>query len=186
VARWWIAEPRLLGSSNPTSREVEALAGEGFSLVVSLLDEAEQAPKYDLALVESLSLERHNIPVRDFQPPTSDQLTQFLQLVDGANPKRVVVHCLGGSGRTGTFAAAYWIAQGMTAREAVLHVRKAKPTAIETREQLVVLSEFEQDLRGGRLQGGHEGNVREVLGDDSEPLPTGAELRAHRLERLQQ
>jgi len=180
VKRWWIAEPRLLGSSNPGSGEIEALAREGFLLVVSLLEEAEQAPNYDLALVESLNLERHNIPVRDFQPPTNDQLTQFVQLLDDVSPKRVVVHCLGGSGRTGTFAAAYWIARGMTARDAVLHVRKAKPTAIETREQLVALSAFERNLMCGGLQAAHES---EVPGDDSEPLPTGAELR---LERQQQ
>jgi hypothetical protein len=180
--RWWIAEPRLLGSSNPTSQEVEGLAGEGFSILVSLLDEAEQAPAYDLATVGALGLERHNIPVRDFQPPTKDQLTQFLRLVDGAHPKRVVVHCLGGSGRTGTFAAAYWIGQGMTAREAVLHVRTAKPTAIETREQLVVLSEFEQELRAAQLETTYDDDVL----DDFEPLPTGAEIRASRLERRQQ
>lgn len=135
---------------------------------MSLLDEDEQAPNYDLALIESLNVERHSIPVRDFQAPTTDQLSQFVQVVEGANDKRVVVHCLGGSGRTGTFAAAYWIAQGMTAREAVMHVRKAKPTAIETREQLVVLSAFE-NLRGGARQDG-----------DSEPLPTGAEIRLAR------
>ena len=175
--RWWIAEPRLLGCHNPSSAEVQALAHEGFSLVVSLLDEAEQAPNYDLALIESLKLERHNIPVRDFQSPTRDQLMQFVQLVDGANEKRIVLHCLGGSGRTGTFAAAYWIAQGMTAREAVLHVRKAKLTAIETREQLEMLSAFEQTLRSGDLGPTHDG---ERLGDNPEPLPTGAEIRLER------
>jgi protein-tyrosine phosphatase len=185
VKRWWIAEPRLLGSSNPTSDEVQALAREGFSLIVSLLDEAEQAPNYDVALVRSFGLERHNIPVRDFQPPTMDQLAQFLQLLDDANQKRVVVHCLGGSGRTGTFAAAYWMAEGMTASEAVLHVRKAKPAAVETREQLKVLSEFEQDLERARLQAAPASTVP-VPGEDLELLPTGAELRASWHDRPQQ
>lgn len=172
MKRWWIAEPGVLGTSNPTSQDIESLADEGFSLVVSLLDESEQRPGYERALVDSLGLERVNIPVRDFQPPDVDQLVQFVRSLEEADPKRVVVHCLGGSGRTGTFAAAYWIARGMTAREAVLHIRKAKPTAIETREQLDVLSEFETRLRTGRLE----------VADESEVLPTGAEIRAARRE----
>lgn len=144
MSRWWIAEPRLLGSSNPSTTDLEQLSDEGFTLLVSLLDETEQAPNYDLGVAAELGFERHNIPVRDFQPPTVDQLRTFVRLIDDSDPARAIVHCLGGSGRTGTFAAAYWIAHGMEAKEAVAHVRRVKPTAVETQEQLMVLSEFER------------------------------------------
>ena len=43
---------------------------------------------------------------------------------------------------TGTFAAVYWITKGMTAAEAIMHVRKARRHAVETPEQEAVLVEF--------------------------------------------
>jgi predicted protein tyrosine phosphatase len=81
--------------------------------------------------------------VRDFSPPTLDQLEQFLKLVDESPPgTKIIVHCEGGTGRTGTFAAAYWITKGMTAAEAIMQVRKIRRHAVETPEQEAVLVEF--------------------------------------------
>ena len=44
---WWIDEPVLMGSSNPTDSELEQLRRAGFTLVVSLLAETKQKPNYD-------------------------------------------------------------------------------------------------------------------------------------------
>jgi hypothetical protein len=44
---WWIDKPYLLGSRNPASTELEQLRGDGFGVLVSLLCEEEQAPRYD-------------------------------------------------------------------------------------------------------------------------------------------
>src|SRR5512144_2815341 len=110
---WWIDEPRLLGSCNPTTRDLEKLRGEGFALIISLLEEDLQPPKYDPTRVESLGYARHNIPVMDFHPPQMAQLVEFVEFLQ-QQPKDVkaIVHCHAGIGRTGTFAAAYWIAKG--------------------------------------------------------------------------
>jgi protein-tyrosine phosphatase len=62
-----------------------------------------------------------------------------LELVE---ERRTIVHCQGGSGRTGTFAAAYWIARGRSASEAIAIVRRARPGAVETPEQEAVLEDF--------------------------------------------
>jgi protein-tyrosine phosphatase len=84
-----------------------------------------------------------SIPVRDFCPPTIAQLGEFVDTVERLPAgTKVVVHCQGGSGRTGTFAAAHWIAKGMTASAAIAHIRQARPHAIETPEQEAVLEEF--------------------------------------------
>jgi hypothetical protein len=40
---------------------------DGFETLVSFLKEADQ---YDVEHVKALGFERHNIPVRDFHPPT--------------------------------------------------------------------------------------------------------------------
>ena len=48
---------------------------------------------------------------------------------------KVLVHCQGGHGRTGTMAAAYWINKGLTAEQAITKMRQINPLAIETKEQ---------------------------------------------------
>src|SRR5262245_3384555 len=136
---WWIDEPHLLGSSNPSDTDLETLRRDGFGVLVSLLCEKERAPQYDIECATALVYLRHNIPVRDFRPPTVDQLEQFVKLVDGLPPgTKTIVHCEGGTGRTGTFAAAYWVTKGMTAPRAITHVRKARWHAVETPEQEAV------------------------------------------------
>jgi protein-tyrosine phosphatase len=140
---WWIDEPHLIGSRNPTLAELERLRHAGFGVLVSLLDEQEQSPRYDVGRAMALGFVRHTIPVGDFHAPTVDQLESFVALVANLPPAtKTVVHCQGGTGRTGTFAAAYWIAKGLTVSEAMAHVRKARPHAVETRDQARALDEL--------------------------------------------
>jgi len=140
---WWIDEPHLLGSGNPSDTDLERLRRDGFGVLVSLLCEKGPAPRYDVPRATALGYVRCNIPVQDFSPPTVEQLEQFVKLVDGLPPRaKMIVHCEGGTGRTGTFAAAYWITKGMTASEAIMHVRRARSHAVETQEQEAVLMEF--------------------------------------------
>jgi predicted protein tyrosine phosphatase len=145
---WWIDEPHLLGSSNPSDTDLARLRRDGFGVLVSLLCEEERAPRYDIARAIALGYARYNIAVRDFSPPTLDQLEQFVKLVDGLpRGTKMIVHCEGGTGRTGTFAAAYWITKGMTASEAIMHVRKFRRGAVETQGQEAVLVEFASRTR---------------------------------------
>ncbi len=140
---WWIDEPDLQGCANPSEEELETLRRDGFGVLVSLLDEEEQSPRYDIVAAAASGWVRHAIPVKDFQAPTVEQLEQFVTLVSGLPPgTRTVVHCQGGSGRTGTFAAAYWCANGLSASDAIAHVRKARPHAVETSEQEAALEAF--------------------------------------------
>lgn len=141
---WWIDKPCLLGSSNLTDdADLERLRQGGFAVLVSLLKEDEQPPGYDVGHAADAGFTRHSIPVKDFYPPTVDQLEQFVGLIATLPPgTRTIVHCEGGTGRTGTFAAAYWVAKGLTVSEAVARVRKARPGAVETPGQEAVLREF--------------------------------------------
>jgi atypical dual specificity phosphatase len=149
---WWIDKPHLLGSRNPASTDLEQLRGDGFGVLVSLLCEEEQAPCYDIAYATALGYVRHNITVKDFCPPTVKQLEQFVKLVDGLSPEtKTIVHCEGGTGRTGTFAAAYWVTKGMSVADALMYVRKVRPHAVETREQEEVLTEFSSRIRAGSV-----------------------------------
>lgn len=140
---WWIDEPIVLGSSNPSTEYLETLRVQGFEVLVSLLREQEQPPRYDVPRVLALGYVRRNIPVRDFHPPRVAQLEEFVDFVSQLRAgSKVAVHCEGGVGRTGTFAAAYWIAKGLPAAEAIRKIRKARPHAVETPEQVAALGEF--------------------------------------------
>ncbi len=140
---WWIDEPHLLGSGNPSVSALEQLRREGFGVLVSLLDEMHESPRYAVGCATALGFERHNIAVGDFQPPTVDQLEQFVTLIAGLPAgSKTVMHCKGGSGRTGTFAVAYWVAEGLPLHAATQRVRKARPGAVETPEQEAVLEQF--------------------------------------------
>jgi hypothetical protein len=46
--RWWVDEPRILGSSNPSDADLQELARERFTVLISLLKEDEQPPDYDV------------------------------------------------------------------------------------------------------------------------------------------
>ena len=80
---WWIDEPHLLASRNPSDIDLERLRRDGFGVLVSLVCEKDRAPRYDIARAVALGYVRHNVHVRDFSPPTLDQLEQFVKLVDG-------------------------------------------------------------------------------------------------------
>ena len=99
---WWIDEPTLLGSSNPSTPDLKRLRAQGFQVLVSLLCEHKQAPNY--AHAKALGYEKHNIPVEDFHPPTVEQLKEFVALLNRLPPgTKAVVHCQGdpaGPGRS--------------------------------------------------------------------------------------
>jgi len=136
MSQWWIDEPRLLGTSNPTNRELEDLYQEGFRTIISLLNEDEERPYYDIEKIEAMGFKRYSIPVRDFSAPKLADFQQFLDIVSKSlNQGKVLVHCQGGTGRTGTMAAAYWIKKGLSASKAIEKIRRSRPGAIEIPEQ---------------------------------------------------
>ena len=145
---WWIDKPHLLGSRNPTDTDLEQLRGDGFGVLISLLCEEEQTPRYGITRATALGYVRYNIGVQDFCPPTVEQLEQFVKLIDGLSPgTKIIIHCEGGTGRTGTFAVAYWVTKGMTVADAKRFVRKARRHAVEMPKQEEVLVEFARRIR---------------------------------------
>ena len=67
----------------------------------------------------------------------------------------VVVHCRGGLGRSGMFAASVLVALGRPARKAIEAVREAREGTIETPDQEDRVRWFEMELgaRGGSREG---------------------------------
>jgi len=151
MSTWWIDEPFLLGSGNPSEAELQDLYEKGFRIIISLLDDIKQPPNYDPERVTALGYNRASITIPDFEPPFLDQIDTFMTLLGPMSGNaRVLVHCQGGSGRTGTMGAAYWIAKGLSAADAIRKVRQANPHAVETIEQRRILDEFEEVRKRAR------------------------------------
>ena len=76
--RWWIDEPLIRGSANPSDRDLQALRADGFTIAVSLLEESKQPPKYkqESALTAGWSI--HSIPVEEGAAPSLEQIRKFM------------------------------------------------------------------------------------------------------------
>ncbi len=147
MTKWWIDQPCVLGISNPTTDELKDLYQQGFANIVSLLDEEQQSPNYDLVQVKAMGFNRYSIPLGDFCAPTLDQFQSFLRTLQRIlHQGNVLVHCQGGTGRTGTMGAAYWISKGLTAKQAIERIRLANPSAVETSKQERSLYDLEAFL----------------------------------------
>jgi len=133
-------------SPMPYKEEIPELARE-FQAVVVLTYEYEL--EYDLKEWEKYGVEVLYSPIEDFSAPTLEQLYEIVKWIHerAKRGKKVLIHCLGGSGRSGTIASAYLIYyRGLSWRDAIITVRSFKPSAVETEEQIEILRKFERFL----------------------------------------
>jgi atypical dual specificity phosphatase len=97
--------------------------------------------------MEVMGFKRYSIPVRDFSAPTLADFQKFLEIVSKSFKEgKVLVHCQGGTGRTGTMAAAYWIKNGLSAGKVIEKVRRSRFRAIVIQEREESLFEFEASI----------------------------------------
>lgn len=112
----------------------------GTCMVISLIEEHEFRELEVEALpddVEQLGMKWRHLPIRDMSlpgkhfndrwPEVGQEIMTTLQA-----GMRIFLHCKGGLGRTGMIAACLLIESGMSAEEAIVQVRLARPNAIET------------------------------------------------------
>lgn len=90
-----------------------------------------------------------HFPILDYSVPQS--LSDFHSIItntcrDLMNGKNILVHCMGGNGRTGLFAAGILVRLGYDHREAKAIIRKMRPRALEVIEQETFIKKYEQYL----------------------------------------
>ncbi|HEX7135884.1 MAG TPA: sulfur transferase domain-containing protein [Iamia sp.] len=113
----------------PSPEEYELLAAAGVEVVVDLRAEDDAAESHDAARAAGLWVV--HLPVRDGQPPSTQQIRRFLGLV-AAVESPVYVHCGAGVGRTGAMAGAYLLRRGEASRpEAVARNLAVGPPSLE-------------------------------------------------------
>jgi protein tyrosine phosphatase (PTP) superfamily phosphohydrolase (DUF442 family) len=79
----------------PTQAQIEAARAEGVEAVVNLAPHDQQNGTLpdETALVESLGMAYHHIPV-EWTMPLKENVTAFVQTMDGLGDRKVLVHCL--------------------------------------------------------------------------------------------
>ena len=144
---YWLINGKLGGSSIPTRDDLEYWKTIGISAIVSLVEPHEFAWGADIKAMKDMGFDVLWIPVRDMTAPTIEQLEKIVKWID-ERIKKVIVHCYGGYGRSGTALAAYLIySKGLSADEAIRAVRRVRRGAIMTRDQELILFVFEKKVK---------------------------------------
>jgi atypical dual specificity phosphatase len=144
----WVRDGKLAGMPLPGEHtdlqdDLAFLQSEGLQVLFSLTENPtspDAAERYGMELI--------HVPVKDFTAPSQQQLLDFIKVTQKAidEDKSVGVHCHGGHGRTGTFLAAWFIHEGMSAGEALEEIRKLRPGSVETASQEQALRDLESSL----------------------------------------
>jgi atypical dual specificity phosphatase len=120
------------------------LRAQGVEVLLSL---TEDRPRRDWT--DGAGLLVFHEPLEDMEPPTQQQLDRTVSVVTRAmdQGKGVAVHCGAGLGRTGVVLAAYFVAKGATAPNAVARIRRLRPGSVETREQVEAVEYYARRRR---------------------------------------
>lgn len=136
----WIDKPLLAAMARPSGPDDFAwLRAHGIELILTL---TEERPRRDW--IEEANLLVFHEPLEDMEPPTQEQLDRCVSAILRANERKmgVAVHCGAGMGRTGVVIAAYFVARGLSAANAVARIRRLRPGSIETDEQAAAVEHF--------------------------------------------
>ena len=141
----WIEKPLLAALARPAGPEdFSWLRANGIEVLLSL---TEDRPRRDWA--DQANLLVFHEPLEDMEAPSQEQLDRCVSAIQRANERNmgVAVHCGAGLGRTGVVLAAYFVAKGMSAQNAVARVRRLRPGSIETDEQVEAVELYARGRR---------------------------------------
>ncbi len=141
----WIEKPLLAALARPSAPEDFAwLREQGVEVLVSL---TEDRPRRDWA--DEAGLLVFHEPLEDMEAPSQEQLDRIVSAMRRAIDlnKGVAVHCGAGLGRTGVVLAAYLVARGATAQNAIARIRRLRPGSIETDEQAEAIERYARRKR---------------------------------------
>ena len=140
------AVDRFVLGTGQLEADLGFLQDRGIDTIVSLTKEG---GPLDREAAEPFGFKIVHLPIPDRRAPTPEQIDWFVQFVDEelGGDRRVLVHCLGGYGRTGTMLTCYLVHCGSPAERALEEVRNLRPGSVETGEQETAVFEYEERSR---------------------------------------
>jgi atypical dual specificity phosphatase len=135
----WLIENQVAACTYPSSPTLGELARQGIAVIVNLHERPHETHHLDRH-----GLTQIHLPVRDFTPPTPEQLAAGVAAIDRAiaGGGRVAIHCAAGLGRTGTLLACWLVSHGTPPDDAIARVRAARPGSVETAAQVAAVRAF--------------------------------------------
>ena len=141
----WIEKPLLAALARPSgSEDLTWLREHGIEVLLTLTED-----RLRRDWIEDAGLLVYHEPLEDMEAPTQDQLDRAVSAIVRANERKmgVAVHCGAGLGRTGVVLAAYFVARGLSAGNAIARIRRMRPGSIETDEQAAAVELFARRRR---------------------------------------
>jgi len=97
-------DDRFYRGARPKDKDIQALKSLGIQTIIDLQDDVKPEEK---AAAEAVGMRYINIPVVDKAPPTTEQIAEFLKVIDDPKTGVFYLHCAGGRHRTGEMGAVY-------------------------------------------------------------------------------
>jgi protein-tyrosine phosphatase len=128
----WVIDDKLAVSPLPSLSDIPELAGV-FDAVVILVEPHEVMGYIDYYIDKwgQHGVEVYYSPTPDFHPVELLELHRINRWIDNRIRRgcRVLIHCMGGVGRSGMVAASYLIYNGMSLEQAIKQVSERRPGA---------------------------------------------------------
>jgi len=136
----WIEQPLLGAMARPESMDdLLWLRSQGVQLLITLTEDS--LPRH---WVNDAGLFNMHVPIIDMHPPSQSQIELCMSAIEKARRGKfgAVLHCAAGLGRTGTLAACFLVASGLSAGDAIARIRDLRPGSVETDEQVEAVHQF--------------------------------------------
>ena len=145
--------PGRKDNSRVLGADIKSIIDSGITHVITLVTN-EELIRYGVEDLVSefkkAGLVTKRFPINDQGVSTIEETNEVVNWMETNlnNSANIMIHCVGGLGRTGLVSASYLINQGLSAQDAINEIRSIRTKrAIESKKQEEFVSQFEEQKR---------------------------------------